>query len=135
MEANTNTVAVGQQFQLQVAVQAGESNPVDTAQVYLVFDPDIFAAESMSAGDVLEVPLQSRLDNDLGRVDYAAGTLDNPVTAPFTLAAVTFRALAATGPQGSYITFAALQSPRQTKAIAGGGNITGNLTAAYLVVR
>lgn len=135
METNTNTVSVGQQFQLRIAVQAGESNPVDTAQVYLVFDPDIFAAESLTGGDDLEVPLQSKLDNDLGRVDYAAGTLDNPITAPFTLAVVTFRALATTGPQGTYITFAALQSPRQTKAVAGGGNITGNLTAAYLVVR
>ena len=135
MEANTNTVDVGQQFQLRIAVQAGESNPVDAAQVYLVFDPAVFAADSLTAGDTLEVPLQSRLNNDLGRVDYAAGTLDNPITAPFTLAAVTFRALAATGPQGDYITFAALQSPRQTKAIAGGANITGNLTAAYLVVQ
>lgn len=116
-------------------MQAGESNPVDTAQVYLVFDPDIFTADSLTAGDDLKVPLQSKLDNDLGRVDYAAGTLDNPITAPFTLATVTFRALAATGSQGSYITFAALKSPRQTKAIAGGGNVTGNLTAAYLVVR
>ncbi len=135
MDKNTNTVAVGQQFQLRIAVQAGESNPVDTAQVYLVFDPAVFAVLSLTAGDALEVPLQSRLDNDLGRVDYAAGTLGNPITEPFTLAAVTFRALAATGPQGSYITFAALQSPRQTKAVAGGGNITGNLTAAYLVVQ
>ena len=135
METNTNTVAVGQQFQLRIAVQAGESNPVDTAQVYLVFDPDIFAAESLTAGDTLDVLLQSRLDNDLGRVDYAAGTLNNPITATFTLATVTFRALAATGPQGSYITFAALKSPRQTKAVTGGGNITGNLTSAYLVVR
>lgn len=131
----TDTVVVGQQFQLRIVVQAGETNPVDAVQVYLVFDPAVFAAWSLTAGDNLDIPLQSRLDNDLGRVDYAAGTLDGAVTVPFTLATVTFRALSPTGPQGTYITFAALETPRQTKAIVGGANITGNLTAAYLVVR
>lgn len=108
---------------------------MDAAQVHLVFDPAVFAALSLTAGDDLDIPLQSKLDNDLGRVDYAAGTLDGAVMVPFTLAKVTFRALAPTGPPGTYITFDALQSPRQTKAVAGGANITGSLTAAYLVVR
>lgn len=132
---DTDTITVGQQFQLRIEVQAGETNPVDTAQVYLVFDPAVFAAWSLTAGDDLDIPLQSRLDNDLGQVDYAAGTLDGSITVPFTLATVTFRALSPTGPPGTYITFAALESPRQTKAVAGGANITGSLTAAYMVVR
>lgn len=130
----SDIVAVGRPFQLRIWVYCGESNPVDAAQVYLIFDPAHFAAVSLTAGPALEIPLQSNVDNALGRVDYAAGTLGAAVTNPFILATVTFRALAATGPPGTYITFAALQAPRQTKAIAGGANLTGNLTSAYLVV-
>ena len=107
---------------------------MDAVQVYLVFDPARFAAVSLTPGPTLEVPLQSNVDNAAGRLDYAAGTLGAAVTVPFTLATVNFRALSPTGPPGTYITFAALQSPRQTKAIAGGANITGNLTSAYLVI-
>lgn len=130
----SDIVAVGRPFQLRIWVYCGESNPVDAVQVYLVFDPARFAAVSLAAGPALEIPLQANVDNALGRLDYAAGTLGAAVTNPFILATVTFRALAPTGPPGSYITFAALQAPRQTKAIAGGANLTGNLTSAYLVV-
>ena len=107
---------------------------MDAVQVYLIFDPARFAAVSMTAGPDLEIPLQANVDNALGRVDYAAGTLGAAIANPFILATVTFRALAPTGPPGTYITFAALQAPRQTKAIAGGANLTGNLTSAYLIV-
>ena len=130
----SDIVAVGRQFQLRIWVYCGETNPVDTVQVYLIFDPARFAAVSLTAGPALEIPLQSNVDNALGRLDYAAGTLGSAVTNPFILATVTFRALAPTGPPGTYITFAALQSPRQTKAIAGGANLTGNLTSAYILV-
>ena len=107
---------------------------MDAVQVYLIFDPARFAAVSLTAGPALEIPLQSNVDNALGHLDYAAGALGPAVTNPFILATVTFRALSPTGPPGTYITFAALQSPRQTKAIAGGANLTGNLTSAYLIV-
>ena len=130
----SDTVAVGRPFQLRIWVYCGESNPVDAVQVYLIFDPARFAVLSLTAGPALEIPLQSKVDNALGRLDYAAGTLSAAVTNPFILATVTFRALSPTGPPGTYITFAALQAPRQTKAIAGGANLTGNLTSAYLVV-
>ena len=125
---------MGRQFQLRIWVYCGESNPVDAVQVYLIFDPARFAAVSLTAGPTLEIPLQSNIDNALGRLDYAAGALGHAVTNPFVLATVTFRALSPTGPPGTYITFAALQAPRQTKAIAGGANLTGNLTSAYMVV-
>ena len=130
----SDTVAVGRPFQLQIWVYCGESNPVDTVQVYLIFDPAHFAAVSLTAGPALEIPLQSNVDNALGQIDYAAGTLGAAIANPFILVTVTFRAHSPTGPPGTYITFAALQSPRQTKAIAGGANLTGNLTSAYLIV-
>ena len=134
LQAEPDRIAAGQQLQLRIVVQAGETNPVDTVQVYLVFDPAIFEAAAVAAGPDLEVPLQSRIDNNRGSMDYAAGTTGKAMTAPFTLATVTFRAKSATGLPGTYITFAALQSPRQTKAIARGDNRTGSLTSAYIVV-
>ena len=134
MLAEPDRIAAGQQLRLRIVVQAGESNPVDTVQVYLVFDPAIFEAAAVAAGPDLEVPLQSRVDNNRGRIDYAAGTTGKAMAAPFTLATVTFQARSATGLPGTYITFAALQSPRQTKAIARGDNRTGSLTSAYIVV-
>lgn len=134
MLAEPDRIAAGQQLRLRIVVQAGETNPVDTVQVYLVFDSTIFEVAAVAAGPDLEVPLQSRIDNNRGRMDYAAGTTGKAMTAPFTLATVTFRARSATGTPGTYITFAALQSPRQTKAIARGDNRTGSLTSAYIVV-
>ena len=134
MLAEPDRITAGQQLRLRIVVQAGETNPVDTVQVYLAFDPAIFEAAAVAAGPDLEVPLQSRVDNNRGRIDYAAGTTGKAMTAPFTLATVTFRARAATGASGTYITFAALQYPRQTKAIVRGDNRTGSLTSAYIVV-
>ena len=134
LQAEPDRIAAGQQLQLRIVVQAGETNPVDTVQVYLAFDPAIFEVAAVAAGPDLEIPLQSRVDNNRGRMDYAAGTTGKAMTAPFTLATVTFRARAATGDPGTYITFAALQSPRQTKAIAQGDDRTGSLTSAYIVV-
>ena len=134
MLAEPDRITAGQQLRLRIVVQAGETNPVDTVQVYLFFDPAIFEAAAVAAGSDLEIPLQSRVDNNRGRMDYAAGTTGKAMTSPFTLATVTFRARAATGEPGTYITFAALQSPRQTKAIARGDNRTGSLTSAYIVV-
>lgn len=132
--AEPDRIAAGQQLRLRIVVQAGETNPVDTVQVYLVFDPAIFEVAAIAAGPDLEIPLQSRVDNNRGRMDYAAGTAGKAMTAPFTLSTVTFRAKSTTGTTGTYITFAALQSPRQTKAIARGDNRTGSLTSAYIVV-
>ena len=132
--AEPDRIAAGQQLQLRIVVQAGETNPVDTVQIYLAFDPAIFEVAAVAAGSDLEIPLQSRVDNNRGRIDYAAGTTSKAMTAPFTLSTVTFRAKSTTGTTGTYITFAALQSPRQTKAIARGDNRTGSLTSAYIVV-
>ena len=134
MLAEPDRIAAGQQLRLRIVVQAGETNPVDTVQVYLVFDPAIFEAAAIAAGPDLEIPLQSRVDNNRGGMDYAAGTTGKAMTVPFTLATVTFQARSATGTPGTYITFAALQSPRQTKAIVRGDNRTGSLTSAYIVV-
>ncbi len=108
---------------------------MDTAQVYLEFDPGILEALSLVSGGRLEYPLQSRWDNSTGAVAFAGGTVKGAVTAPFILCVLSFRARAATGPEGVAITFSALQAPRQTKAIRRGENVTGPLAPLRIVVR
>ena len=135
LAAERDTVSVGQEFQVLVQVQAGLANRVDAAQVYLEFAPDELEVISLTAGDRLEYLLQENMDNSAGRVDFAAGTLEDSVWSPFILATITFRAKATTGPQGTYIRFSPLNAPRQTKAVAGGANITGDLGEVHLVVR
>ena len=134
LAAERAAVAVGQQFQVRVVVEAGFVNRVDAAQVYLEFETDELEVLSLAAGDALEYVLQRNLDNSLGRVDFAAGTLGHPVSYPFTLVTVTFRAKSITGTRGTYIGFSRLRAPRQTKAVSGGANVTGTLTGAYVVV-
>ena len=128
------TVSVGRQFQLQVQVKAGITNRVDTVQVYLEFDPSYLEVGFLTDGGNLEIPLQLNLDNSRGRIDFSVGTLGDSAWMPFTLATVYFRALAPTGPQGTYIAFADLLPPRQTKTIEAGANITGDLSSANVVV-
>ena len=64
----------------------------------------------------------------------AAGTLGVSVEVPFTLTTIDFRATGLTGPAGTAIPFAPLVAPRQTKAVEGGANNTGQLTSIVIVV-
>ena len=122
--------AVGQLFR----VEAGASNPVDTVQVYLDFDPAILQLVEMDAGDTLEVGLESAFDNLTGRVDYAAGTMGDSASAPFTLVSLTFRAVNPTTTAGTQLLFAPLIAPRETKPIEAGANNLGTLNPLTLVI-
>ena len=129
-------MAPGQQFSVKVVVQAGPARSVDAVQVYLDFDPAVLEVVNLSGGTALPRPLQSSFDNQLGRVNYAAGTLEDPVAASFTLATVEFRALARTGTGGTVLNFAPPAPPRQSRVSAGGGrDSSGNLTGAIIVVQ
>lgn len=135
LAAERDTVLVGQSFQVRIRVQAGRTNRVDTVQVYLEFEPDVLEVSSLDGGEALEYRLQRDVDNSAGRIAFAAGALGEAVNYPFTLATVTFQAKSRTGPQGTYVGFSPLQAPRQTKAVAGGANVTGALAGAYVIVR
>jgi hypothetical protein len=128
------TIPAEQQFNIEVLVHAGPANQVDTVQVYLDFDPAKLEVVKLVGGTTLPVPLQSSFDNTLGRVNYAAGTFGDPVTAPFTLVTVTFRGRERTGEEGTNIVFAPRVNPRQTKVVFDGENVTKNLLPANAVV-
>jgi hypothetical protein len=109
---------------------------VDAVQVYVDFDPAVLEVINLLGGTALPRPLQSSFDNQLGQVNYAAGTLEDPVAVPFTLVTAEFRALARTGPGGTVLNFAPPAPPRQTRVSAGGGRDgSGNLTGAMIVIQ
>ena len=134
--ASASTVSAGQQVSVNVVVGAAPTSPADAAQVYLDFDASVIQVVSLTSGAALSQVLQAEFDNSRGRVNYAAGTLEDSVEAPFTLVTVNFRAAAATGQGGTVIDFAPLAPPRQTKvAVDVGKNVTGNLTPVRLVIQ
>jgi hypothetical protein len=132
--AESPRVALGEQFSVQVIVNAGPAKVVDAAQVYLDFDPSVLQIIAVRKGAALREQLQSSFDNGLGQINHAAGTLGGAIAAPFTLATIDFQSLAATGPGGTDVVFSPSADPRQTKTVAAGINNTGRLTPVNIVV-
>ena len=90
-----STVAVGQDFDLVLEVQAG-TQVVDGAAAYLNFDKTYLQVVSITPGSSLPIVLENNYDNATGQLNFAAGVLPpdlNP-TGTFTLAKVTFHAQA-----------------------------------------
>ena len=135
LEATVEGLRVAQVFDVAVWVWAGAGSPVDTVQVYLEFDPSKVEAVSVVAGERLEYQLQATTNNTLGQVGFAAGTLGNAAREPFTLCTVRFRAKAVADEPGTSVYFAPLNSPRHTKVINKGLDVTGELRNLKLIVR
>ena len=135
LEMEAGAVARGQQFEVRVTIGAGYGRPVDTAQVYLEFDPTRLQAESISPGRRLEYLLLSTWDNTLGNAQYAAGTLGPAAESPFMLYAVTFRATAEVGSVSTQIRFADRPNIHRTKVISRGLDVTGELTPLEVRLR
>ena len=126
---------MGQRFEVRVAIGAGSERPVDTAQVYLEFDPAKLRVESISSGPRMEYLLLSTWDNTLGNVRYAAGTLGPAVETPFTLFTATFQATAQPASAGAQIRFADPTNIHRTKVILRGLDVTGQLKPLQLNLR
>lgn len=99
-----NNVAIGQEFDVTVRVEAG-TQLVDGAAAYLTFDPALLEVVSRTAGTNLPTVLANSHNNTTGRVSFAAGALEDFPTATFDLVTVRFRALAVTASTGiNYVT-------------------------------
>jgi hypothetical protein len=77
------------------AIQAGEQ-AVDGAQVVVNFDPELLEVVTVSGGSRLPQGLQNEVDNETGRLRFAAGTLEAFPNGTIELLEVQFRALART---------------------------------------
>ena len=120
---------------MRVSIIAGSDGPVDTAQVYLEFDPAKLRVESISSGPPLEYLLLSTWDNTLGSVKCAAGTLGPAVKSPFTLCTVTFHPTAQAGNTSTQVRFADRENIHRTKVISRGLDITGQLLPLEIFIR
>ncbi len=128
-------VSLGAQFTVSVVVEAGPTSAVDAVQVYLDFDSSTLQVIALRSGGTLVEQLQSSFDNGLGRIDFAAGTLSGSAVQAFTLVAVDFRAVAATGPSGTTVRFAPPAALRVTKVVRAGEVNTGQLGSLNIVVQ
>ena len=127
-------VTPGGRFTVTVWLRDGTDSPVDGAQVFLDFDPLAFQVIGMQGGALLPVELHSAVDNHLGRIGYAAGTLGQPATAPFWLVSVEFQAMAATGRAGSTVACASPTRPHMTRTVYRGNDNTGMLGGPAVIV-
>ncbi len=91
----TTSVGLGQNFDVVIEVRAAAQS-VDGAAAYLNFNPAFLRVVSITEGNALPIIQQSSYDNAAGQVNFSAGTLANFPSGTFTLATVTFKALAQT---------------------------------------
>ena len=128
-------VGSGQEFEVEVRVNAGMTKPVDTAQVYLDFDNTKLDVLSIKGGSRLRYVLLNESSQLSGHFGFAAGTTGAAQVAPFILCTVTFKSRGLGSPGETEVGFAALRAPRHTKAIHRGLNVTGALEPLLLVAK
>lgn len=115
--APTSSMAgVGSVFALNVVLQAG-SQTVDSADAYLTFDRSYLRvvdeagneATGIVPGSALPLVLQNSADNSKGRITFSAGRqlTGTPPSGDFVLATIRFKAINATGLEGTSVAFAA----------------------------
>ncbi len=114
LDPATSSVSSGEVFTLAIKVAAG-GEAVDSADVFVDFDPTYLEVVSVSGSGVLDESGKA-WDNDLGEVFYGVADLNKTASATFTLATITFRATAASS--GTPVTFHAA-SPRKTTVNSG----------------
>jgi hypothetical protein len=87
-------LAPGATGTIVIQVQTG-GQPVNGAEIHLDFDPAVIQVTGMTAHNTLPLPLVAPVvNNTLGQIDYAAGTVSNFPTANFDLLTIQFSAVA-----------------------------------------
>ncbi len=125
----TNTV-IGQQFTVDIVVQAGEQQ-VDGAAAYVNFDPSLLQVAEVTPGDTLDLQLRNDVDNGAGELSLAYGTVSDFPSGTFVLATVTFDATGAT--TGTPLNFNT-QRPRKTNATFGGQSVLDSTEPGTVVI-
>lgn len=123
-------VRVGDVFTVTVVVQAN-AQPLDAAAAFLDFDPAVLQVVTVAPGTALPVVIDNHFDNQLGQVDFAAGTLSGSASGAFTLATITFQARGAS--PGSPLRFA-MTPPRRTDATWRGESVLDRVEDGTVVV-
>lgn len=103
---------------------------VDGAAAYLTYDPAIVQIVSVAPGRQLSHLIQAEYDNTHGRLAFAAGSLEAPITGRFVLARIGFVAVA---PGSSALTFQHA-IPAQSDVTAGGGSVLATAVNGIVTV-
>jgi hypothetical protein len=122
----------GEQFVVLLLIGSQVTTPIDASALYLNFDAELLTVESVVAGGDFTTELQNYVDNEAGRINFAAGTLQGQILPPAPLVTLIFRAKT---------TFAQTQvrietsGERRTELAAHGSAISptlsGGVTAAF----
>jgi hypothetical protein len=91
---SATTKHVGDEFDVQVLVDASSDMPVQSVDMHFTWDPTYLLLLSKTQGSTFA--LVARFQQSGNDIWYAAGVDPNPVTAPTLLFTVRFRALAVT---------------------------------------
>jgi Tol biopolymer transport system component len=128
----TQTVDSGGTIDVTIQAQCG-TQTTDGIETHLNFDPLLLEVQSITAGNVLTLPLQNVYNNSAGTVDFSAGSI-TPVTGTFTVATVTFTAKSVLITTNTAVSFNT-SGARITMVTFSGSSITGILTGAtYTIV-
>ena len=136
----SSPVAEGEIFGVEIRVLAG-SQALDVAEVHINFDPlylqvveeDGVPASTVEGGVILDVPLQNRVDNDAGEIDYAAGTFGAQPSDTFVLATIRFKALLNTAGSGTPLVFVH-QLPRKTDVNYEGSSVLADAIGGSVAI-
>jgi len=119
-------------------VAESRSQPFDTVQVYLDFDPDLLQCVDAAGHPISEtIPvsptlvLQNEVDNEAGQVNYAARVNfgEPPLTGRAQVARLYFQSIATTPPEGTPLEFN-WTTPRRTDVLSEIISVLGRITEA-----
>jgi len=114
-------VSIGQEFDVRVMVQAGEQL-VDGVSAYLNFDTSYLQVNELVDGGAFSFVLDSSFDNDVGNINFAAGSVDELPSGTFTLVTINMTAIAETPEGGTDLPFI-FENPRHTNVTFGGDSV------------
>jgi hypothetical protein len=135
------SVLQDQVFAINLVIAAGEQL-IDGAEVHLDFDPSVLQVvdtdgnpvASIEAGSMLDVPIQNLVDNQGGRIDFAAGTFDSQPSGTFVLGTARLKALHTTDSQGTAVAFVS-RAGSPTDVAYNGYSVLGSTSDALVTVR
>lgn len=120
---------VGDMVDVVIVVDAN-TQPVDTVEAHIDFDPTLVEVVSVTEGTALPVVVQDTYDNGTGHIDYAATVFSSFKLHEFQLAVVRFRGLAA----GTTALAFQHTIPRKTAAFRSGIDVTNVILDGSIIV-
>ena len=151
LDPPTFSLAQGQVATVSIKIDAS-GQPVDTAQVFLEFDPALLQVVDAAGSPAVSVEFGTLIstgvwtqrllnfaDNTTGKIGVAAGK-GTPASggadanSEFVLATIRFKAFAGVGVANISIDVEDIQSPQRTKVYSGGSEVTGPASGATITI-